>query len=813
MYARVAFPLPYESYYTYKIPDGLGTHIVRGMIVVAPLGKKPAVGVVLEVVRESGLPGIALKEISALGDPELTVPEDLLTLVEYTAGRYGTTPGMVFKSALPPGTLQRRKLYLYPGKQSIPQDCPREAREFLAKVAANAGRIAYSDIKRLKIISLKTLDSLIQAGILSVSPFKALRIAGSKKRWVKATGKTIPENLRNGTKAYHLLEKLIGSDECISTAVLKDQGFSAAAIATLHRKGLVEFEFRDREIEDIGRMESLVQEKIFELTLWQRAILERVEASLNAGSYTGFLLYGVTSSGKTQVYLEAARLALSRGKSVLVMVPEISLTPQIVSRFERSAGVSPLVWHSHLTPTERALVYKRARSGEARLIIGARSSIYSPLKKLGLIVVDEEQDNSYKQDDPAPRYNARELAIEKGRLTGATVILGSATPSAEAYYAAKEGKLKLHTLPQRVAGKRLPRIEIISTASREGDRPKTRPVFPHGFWPVSERMHTELSIRLKNKEQVIVLLNRRGYSSSVICFDCGWLGKCPDCEIGWTYHKARNRMICHYCGKEMPGPTVCPNCGSARLSFRGAGTERLEESLKNLFPAARIKRLDSDTATGKWESRDILDEFGKGKIDILLGTQMVAKGHHFPAVGFVGVIGADVGLSLPDFRASERVLQLLTQAAGRAGRSSKKTVTGLVMVQSFAPENPLFEYLLKDDYTGFLENELRIRRALKYPPFTNLILIEVSSTEPARALAGASGIKDEVCGNFKEKPFDVLGPAKSAIFKKGKLYRYQILLKLPTDYEFGGLNDRITSMVKCSRGFSVRIDIDPVNFT
>ena len=808
-YARIAFPIPYENYFTYKIPVDLAGSVKRGMIVTAPLGNRPAAGVVLKLSEYPGRVKSGIKEISGLGDPELSIPEDLFKLIERAAGTYGTTPGIVLKAALPSGTLQRKNIYFYPGKDRIRGESTPEIAEFLNAVKNNPGKISFKDVQRFKGVNKKGVDTLIQTGFLTLSPFMIKSERGSKKKWVKAAIDKIPDDLKLSPKANSLLEALLKSDTGFNAASLAEIGFSASSAATLHRKGLVEYEYRDREF-DIGRLESLVSEDVFELTLWQRAALQRVEESIDKRSYHGILLYGVTSSGKTQVYIEAARHALKAGRSVLVLAPEISLTPQLVSRFERALGVSPMVWHSRLTPSEKANVYKRARSGDIKLLIGARSSIFCPLKNLGLIVVDEEQDGSYKQDDPAPRYNARDLALERGKITGSTVILGSATPSVETYYAALEGKIELFTLPQRVAGKGLPEIKVISTLLKEGATTGT--VFPKGFWPVSEPLYTELSIRLKKKEQAIILLNRRGYSSSVVCYECGWLGKCPDCEIGWTYHKSRGKMVCHYCGKERSGLSVCPECNSSRISFKGAGTEKLEETLKSLFPLARISRLDSDVVSGRWKSRDILDDFGKGEIDILLGTQMVAKGHHFPAVGFVGVIGADVGLSLPDFRASERVLQLLTQAAGRAGRSSKKSERGLVIIQTFSPQNMIFHHLLKDDYTGFLKRELDLRKELDYPPFSRLISIIISSVDSSKAARGANFIKEEIERKYEKELTEILGPAKASIFKRGKEYRYQVLLKIPADYEHGRIADSLNALARDMRGVAVRIDIDPFSF-
>ena len=814
MFARIAFPIPYIDYFTYLIPDRMSEYLRPGMIVKAPFGNLSAAGVVMGIVEESDVPSADIREIVGLRDPDLSIPSDLLDLVSYTARHYGTTPGMVLKSALPPGALQRRNVFFYPGFDQKEKKHDETVQKFIKKISDQPGRWSFGDLKQFDGITRRTVDSLISRGIISVSPFKTRRDEGpiGKERWLKATVDSIPEKIRLGPKARQLLEALIESGDGIRLSALKDMGFSPSSAATLHRRGLIRYEYRDRKIADIGSLKSLVKEEVLELTLWQRSALEKIEAAVGAGSHKGFLLYGVTSSGKTQVYLEAAKYAIEKGKSVLVLVPEITLTPQIIARFERFLKIAPLVWHSHLSPVERAGMFKAARSGKGRLIIGARSAIFCPLENLGLIIVDEEQDHSYKQDDPAPRYNARDLALKRGQITGAAVVLGSATPSVESYHAAVCGRLDLLTLPQRVAGRGDPKIEIISTAIRPETDRDSRPIFPRGFWPISEALYTELSIKMKRNEQVIILLNRRGYSSSVVCFECGWLGKCPDCDIGWTYYKSRNKVICHYCGIEKKGPAVCATCGSARLSFRGAGTERLEETLRQLLPEAPIKRLDSDVASKKWESRDILDEFGRGEFKILIGTQMVAKGHHFPAVSFVAVIGADTGLSLPDFRATERVLQLLIQASGRAGRSGKKSAPGLVMVQTFSPRSSVFGFLRAHDYIGFLESEMRVREAMGYPPFKRLLQIVISSTNASKASGAARRIKDDIKDSSVDKNIEVLGPAQSPVFKRGKHYRFQLLLKIPLGDELDSLLRVLNGAARQARGFSVKIDVDPVTF-
>ena len=814
MFAKIALPVPFHEYYTYRVPPEMESFIAPGMLTVAPFRRQASIGVVWELTEQSDLPAENVRDLAALGDIELMVPDDVMQMVRHICRQYIATPGIVLKSALPPGTLTRRKLYFYPGPSARANDLDDKTQALVSLITEEPGKRSYSDLARIKGLDRAAVDELVKGGVLLVSPFKAGARAfpRGKERWIDALVESVPESLKPGSNAGKLLRALIERSSGIPVSGLKTLGFSTATAAALAKKGLAEYQWREKKLVEIGALKSLPREDAVVLTLWQEAALTRIKSAIDSGKHSGFLLYGVTSSGKTQVYLEAVAYALSKGKSALVLVPEISLTPQIIARFERYLGTPPLVWHSHLTPTERAIVYRAASSGRARVIIGTRSAIFSPLKSLGLIVVDEEQDHSFKQDDPSPRYNARDVALERARIVGATVVYGSATPSVEIYYQAKTGRLELLTLPQRVAGFGPPQIELISTAFKTEPRPNEPPVFPRGFRPISEKLYQEITIRLKKREQVIILLNRRGYSSAVVCFDCGWVGKCPDCEIGWTYHKARDRMVCHYCGKERPGPVACQRCGSLRLSFRSAGTQRLEETIKHLFPAGRAVRLDTDVAAGKWEARDVLDEFGRGKYQILFGTQMVAKGHHFPRVGLVGVISADIGLSLPDFRATERVMQLLTQAAGRAGRSSKRADPGYVMIQTFSPDNPIFDYLKSSDYLKFLEDELNIRRALGYPPFRRLILVAASSTEPARARQGVKDIRDELLPQTAENKMEILGPVESPIFKRGKLYRYQLLFKVPPELEPADLLGEVAEFSKKRKGISVRIDVDPVTF-
>jgi len=812
MYAKIAFPIPYVEHFTYKISPELAKSAVPGMLVLAPFRNQTAIGVILEITERSELPPEGLREIVGFGDINLTVSPDVMALAKLTGLRYGTTPGLVLKSALPPGSLQKRKAYFYPGPVTSSKGCKSEEIRLLELVEAEKGKVSYKDLRRFKGLSRAAVDDMIRRGLISLSNFGPAKRPRDKTRdkWVKASVSEVPETTKLTDKSKTLLKFLMGLEDGIIFSGLKAAGFSPVSANTLYRKGLVEFVFKDKEIPEAIGLNSLGDETVLELTLWQRSALGRIEEALISGSFKGFLLYGVTSSGKTQVYLEAARIALNRGKSVLVLVPEISLTPQIVARFERFLKTKSLVWHSDLTPSEKYLIYSAATSGKSRLVIGARSAVFSPLVNVGLIVVDEEQDSSYKQDDPAPRYNARDLALERGKISDAVVILGSATPSCESYQAVKTSRLEALNLPQRVTGGPKPEVRVVSTRIDPESGPAT--VFPRGYWPISVPLYEEISIRLKNREQVIMLLNRRGYSSAVVCFECGWVGKCPDCDIGWTYHKTGNKLVCHFCGKERKGLSVCQNCGSTRLSYRGAGTQKLEEILKNMFPDACMERLDSDIASKRRESAKILERFGRGEFQILLGTQMVAKGHHFPRVGLAAVIGADIGISLPDFRATEKVLQLLIQAAGRAGRSIARKDPGLVMVQTFSPDNPIFEYLKREDYTGFLEKELEIRNELKYPPFSRIILVVVSAQEKSKAENVSTKLKERLAETVSGKKIEMLGPAEAPLFKRGNLYRYQLLLKWEGAGEPTLIYDSINNFAKTAGGVSVTLNVDPMNF-
>jgi len=435
-------------------------------------------------------------------------------------------------------------------------------------------------------------------------------------------------------------------------------------------------------------------------------------------SSSTLLLHGVTGSGKTEVYLQALARALELGKGAIVLVPEISLTPQTVERFKARFSSGPLrtlvaVLHSHLSAGERHDEWHKIRQGRARVVIGARSAIFAPVDPLGLIIVDEEHEHSYKQEE-APRYNARDVAVVRGQMEGAVVVLGSATPSMESFYNVHKGKYALLEMPSRVDDKRMPIVRVVDMR-KENRKQKGVQIF-------SQELKEAITRRLERHEQVILFLNRRGYSTSLQCAKCGYVANCPNCSVSLTYHRQAQKLLCHICGHSETAPRVCPEakCGDPAIRYSCLGTEKVEDTLTRLFPHASIKRMDSDTLKKKEDYRRILGDFRIGKIDILVGTQMIAKGLHFPNVTLVGIIYADLSLHMPDFRAGERTFQLLTQVAGRAGRGD---VEGEVVVQAFTPFHPAIQYARRHDFPGFYEQEIEFRQQLKYPPISRVALL------------------------------------------------------------------------------------------
>lgn len=522
-----------------------------------------------------------------------------------------------------------------------------------------------------------------------------------------------------------------------------------------------------------------------------------------------FLLHGVTGSGKTEVYLQAIAHALEQGRGAIVLVPEISLTPQTVERFKARFSTGKLatlvaVLHSHLSAGERHDEWHKIRQGRARIVIGARSAIFAPVEPLGLVVVDEEHEHSYKQEE-SPRYHARDVAVVRGAMEGAVVVLGSATPSMESYHNAKRGKYRLLEMKLRVDDQRLPLVRVVDMRA-EARKQKGPPIF-------STPLHEAILQRLEKKEQVMLFLNRRGYSTSLQCPKCGYVAGCPNCSVSLTYHRRRQTLACHICGHNAGAPAMCPeaSCRNPAIRYSGLGTEKVEDALTRAFPHARIKRMDSDVLQRKDDYRAILGDFRTGKIDILVGTQMIAKGLHFPNVTLVGIIHADLSLHQPDFRAGERTFQLLTQVAGRAGRGD---IEGEVFVQAFTPFHPAIQYARKHDFIGFYEQEIEFREQLKYPPSARVALLILKGRNEEKVRFSSEHLRKEIekqTGMMRD--LVLAGPSPAPLMRAETYYRYHIMLRTRHILKLSRILGNVASLWTPPEDVQLAVDIDPVNLS
>lgn len=531
-----------------------------------------------------------------------------------------------------------------------------------------------------------------------------------------------------------------------------------------------------------------------ELTNDQKSVVDEVLA--NTG-YFPYLLFGVTGSGKTEVYMELIEDSLNKGKTSIVLVPEISLTPQMVLRFQKRFGDNIAAIHSALSDGEKYDEWRRIVSGEAKIVIGARSAIFAPLNNIGMIIIDEEHSDSYKQDDSNPRYNAKDIALLRGKYHNCPVIMGSATPSLEVFARAKKGVFKLLELPNRINGKSLPHINIVDMNEMIS---KTK----GHFSPV---LLEAISARLLKNEQIILLLNRRGYSSFVTCKNCGYTFKCPNCDITLTYHKSSRTLRCHYCGYGTKVYDTCPECHEKSINDLGVGTEKVEEELNKLFPESRILRMDFDTTSRKGMHEKMIKAFKNHEYDILLGTQIVSKGLDFDNVTLVGVINADTSLNIPDFRSSETTFSLLAQVAGRAGRSDKE---GEVIIQTFNPEHYAIQYTKKHDYLGFYNREMSIRRELKYPPYYYICYVKISGKD--NKYIYEESLKITKLFHNKLISMIILGPSPCTIFKLNNIYRYGIILKYKKDEDLREVLNKVIEHYKDNRNIKIDVNFNPSHF-
>jgi primosomal protein N' (replication factor Y) len=619
---------------------------------------------------------------------------------------------------------------------------------------------------------------------------------------------TVFGRARRQRELFEYLETVGGQAEV--THLVEQLGISRSVVHGLVQKGVAGVREEARGDPFAGL--PVDQEPKHTPTAAQAAVIERLIESAAAGPARTFVLKGVTGSGKTLVYIELLReLVTRRGKGAILLVPEISLTPQTLSRFRAAFGDDVALLHSALSEGERYAAWRSLRAGEKRIVIGARSAVFAPVRDLGAIIIDEEHEGSYKQSDPSPRYHAREVAVVRCRDAGAICLLGSATPALETWDNARSGNWELLELPERI-GVGLPEVRVVDLREERTARATAGNGGGAGPLVFSDALRDALGDRLAHGQQAILLLNRRGYSTFVQCRDCGDVRACRQCNVSLTEHRRPQRLVCHHCNHQEPVPEACDECGSVNLSHRGVGTEQVERVLGEIYPEARLARMDVDTTSGKWSHHDILGRVGRGDVDVLLGTQMIAKGLDFPNVTLVGVINADVGLSLPDFRATERTFQLLTQVAGRAGRGP---AGGEVIIQTSLPGHYAVRYALDHDYEGFAARELEEREAPSYPPKTRLANVVISGTVERRVQEAADAASAWLEGLFAARSLSdiaLVGPAPCPIDRIRGRWRWHLLLKSPNPEALGKVLRYFAARFEPpTSGLRVEVDRDPTS--
>ncbi len=861
--ALVAVERPLRKMLHYlAFPDADGffsreTTLAVGHRVIVPLGRQEAAGYVVEL--RGDLPTDGLRSILGLASPEPLFTEEITKFLVKVAEYYHHPYGEVFRLARPPGLTYKSALHLRPlegaaealARGELPPPLVALLSEILERSGTGRRFVPEEGFKKTFPRPYRSaLGKLLGAGLVERSRRPLPPQLSEKKRLVAralpgADPRELPARFRVQREA---LELLLEKGPTELSLLEKEAPGAGQAARRLEKKGLVEIAERAVRRDPRSTLYSAGDPGgaaapgggVEHLTPDQETALAAVEAALQEGGYRGFLLKGVTGSGKTEVYLRAIETALASGGACLYLVPEIALTAQLVGRLSARVGDRLALAHSGLSQGERYDEWRRAGSGEALVVAGARSALFVPVKNLRLVIVDEEHEESYKQEDGL-LYQARDMALLRAHMAGATAVLGSATPSLESLSNARAGKLTLLEMPVRVASRPLPKVEVVDAKEilypsegeeeRKGEgetdeRPeKSAP--PRGPGGEMQRVvGSDLSAALRETyrsgRQSLLFLNRRGYSTFVVCLECGSSLRCPTCDIALTFHRGSSRVGCHYCGVEEPVPDLCPHCKGTRIEYLGFGTELLEEEVGRILPGARIARLDRDAARRRGEVEALLSRFGRRELDVLVGTQMVAKGHDFPGIALVGVILADQGLNIPDFRAGERVFSLLTQVAGRAGRGDE---AGRVIVQSLDVGNAYVTLAAEQDYDSLADMELELRRALYFPPFANLLSVRVAGKEAEPAERFIRRLAASVRGKLKrrgllgrpgdEKPaVELLGPTRMPLYRLRGLYRWQFLLKAPDRSTVSRLVREFVSPFESRLPAGVRweIDVDPYSF-
>jgi len=780
-FCDVALPVPLDMAFTYRVPAD-ATPVV-GARVLVPFRQQRMTGVVVELHDRK--PAITIKSVLSVLDVAPVFDDPLLRLGRWIADYYLAPLGEVFRTMLPlnaefkRGTAYRitaegqMALHLagMSGSSARSQRTPEEqAAEFrvldyLAAQEPAPGetiQVREETLRSSTRVSKVVLTGMVRKKWLVREDISAVRDATRtvKIALLKSAAGKLNENQRK------LIETLAASGGQVPLDTLQALEVPRTTLSTLVKRGLIEV-IEQPAVFAISSSKPRPSRLELDFNLAQQGALNRLREAVEMRKFSGILLHGVTGSGKTAVYLAGMRAVLEAGRSAILLVPEIGLTPAVAADLHQIFGDEVAILHSALSDKERAQQWRRIKSGEARIVVGTRSAVFAPVADLALIIVDEEHDSSYKQEE-TPRYHARDIAVMRAKMADAVVVLGSATPSLESYFNAKKNKYVLVELPDRVEQRPLPEVEIIDMRQEFQETGHEQ--------VISRKLAAEIKERFDRNEQVMVLLNRRGYSPLVLCRTCGKTLECQNCAIALTHHKREHKMVCHYCGYTAPVPKACVHCGSEYVYFLGTGSEKLEELLHGMFPQARVARLDRDTVRGHEDFERTLNALSDGELDLVVGTKMIAKGHDIHGVTLVGVVGADSALGMPDFRAAERTFQLLTQVAGRAGRGQ---IPGKVILQTYFQDHYAVQYAAHHDFEGFYEKELRFRSWMHYPPYSALANVLVRSNQLDQALQW-SGTIGKWFEQTRHEGVRVLGPATAPIMRLKRDYRYHFVLKSPS---------------------------------
>ncbi len=808
-FAELALPLPLRQTFTYRLPKSFQENTKIGSRLLVPFGKRTITGYVVALHQEleDGLEieESQLKEAVQLLDEEPLLTDEILRLTQWTADYYSASWGEVLKASLPTGVNVETENFvkITPNGQdeALKIETVKTNKSKILKYLAENEEVSMRQLtKQFGSSASKIVTELVKQNLaISFQQTLSSKAKPKRRKAVKLLPNAMPFVLNE--KQEEVIRILTENSGEIGLAELLEQAdVSSSVINTLEKKGLVQNFVREVFRNPLADA-AIPTELNLTLTNEQTNAFESISKALDTNKYQAILLHGVTGSGKTEIYIRAMQKALELGKTGLMLVPEIALTPVFSRRLAQVFGDEVAIIHSSLSTGERFDEWRRIRNGLARIVIGTRSAIFAPLQNIGIIIVDEEHDGSYRQQE-SPFYNARDVAVVRANFADAVVILGSATPSLETFHNAQNGKYTYLSLPNRIGNRPLAKAELVDMRNEFKQNNKDE-VFSHELLTAIEETHAK-------GEQSIILLNRRGFSQFVLCRSCGDTIRCQNCDITLTFHRRDNVLMCHYCGFRAKVPQKCPFCDSKFIYFIGEGTEQIEDVLHKKFPSLRIARIDRDSTRRKKSFEEILLDFSEHKIDMLVGTQMLAKGHDFPNVTLVGVVSVDSGLALPDFRSAERTFQLLTQVAGRAGRGH---LQGRVIIQTFHPDHYALQHACTQNYENFYAEEIKYRQRLGFPPFVALASILVHHSNYNYAFDNAQIIKDCLQKANADRHARILGPAPAAIPRLKNEHRFQILIKAVNRKKLRELLD--FALHDAQESFcdmkTVNVEIDPIN--